>query len=102
MFAKLVPAIVLSAVLAVPAVAQDDSPPLSEELQEGIDIIERGTRLLLESLIEDLGPAWAELRHMLNELNSYHPPEILPNGDIIIRRKVPLAPPEPDDSETEL
>ena len=27
---------------------------------------------------------------MIEELNAYHPPEVLPNGDIIIRRKTEL------------
>ena len=88
-------------VSVAPAHAQDDAP-LADEMEEGFDLLERGSRLLLESLIEEMGPAWAELRFLLNELNAYHPPEILPNGDIIIRRKAPLAPDVQDEDTTEL
>ena len=40
--------------------------------------------------LEDRMAAEPELREMLDEVrdwSSYHPPEVLPNGDIIIRKK---------------
>jgi len=39
-----------------------------------------------------LGPALRDLEEKIDDLNAYLPPEVLPNGDIIIRRKVPLLP----------
>jgi hypothetical protein len=41
------------------------------------------------------------LQDALGNLNAYHAPEILPNGDIIIRRKTPaeLVTPNEDDIE---
>jgi len=27
---------------------------------------------------------------MIGDIDAYHPPEMLPNGDIILRRKTPL------------
>lgn len=84
-----------------PVNAQEESPP-SNQFEEGFDMLELGTRLLLESLIDELGPAWEELRMLMNEVNAFHPPEILPNGDIIIRRKVPLVPENLDEDTTEL
>ncbi len=59
-------------------------------MSEGLDLLSEGTRLLLEGLVDELGPALEGLREGLSDLNAYHPPEMLPNGDIIIRRKTPL------------
>ena len=36
-----------------------------------------------------MGPAMVELLGKIDDLSAYHPPEMLPNGDIIIRRKMP-------------
>jgi len=43
-------------------------------------------------------PLLSELGAMIDDLNAYHPPEILPNGDIILRRRVPLDPDAPDET----
>jgi len=82
------------------------SPLLAEEAQpspyrEGVDLLSEGTRLLLRGLASDLAPMMQQLRGMVDDVTAYHPPEVLPNGDIIIRRKVPLSPP-PAEGETEL
>lgn len=45
--------------------------------------------------LEELGPVLEDLAGKLGDLNAYHPPEVLDNGDIIIRRKTPLPEPEP-------
>jgi hypothetical protein len=55
--------------LALPAVAQ-----------------EAGT----EGVMAEMEPALRDLQGALQNLDAYHPPEVLPNGDILIRRKVPL------------
>ena len=95
-----------------PAQAQDDP-------KDGFSLIEEGTKLLmrqmlngmsdaldeLDQMAEDMGPAFKELRNLIGDLSAYHIPEVLPNGDIIIRRKVPLQvdPPGPDpEAEIEL
>lgn len=49
----------------------------------------------LHSFLQEMGPAFAEMLDEVRDWSSYHPPEILPNGDIIIRRKQPVDP-EPD------
>ena len=82
---------------SVHAHAQDDTG--SDPFAEGLDLMQQGTRLLMQAIIAEFGPAWAELEDMIANLNAYHPPEVLPNGDIIIRRKVPLAPEAEDDLE---
>lgn len=68
---------------ASPAVAQN------QNLEEGAEAFSRGMELLLEGLMQELTPRIDELRDMLNELDAYHAPEILENGDILIRRKTP-------------
>jgi hypothetical protein len=59
-------------------------------MEEGFSLLEEGTRLLLRGLMSEMEPALRELQGALQELDAYHPPEVLPNGDILIRRKTPL------------
>jgi len=75
-----------------------------QNLREGMDLLSKGTKLLLKGILGDIEPALRELEGALQEFNAYHPPEVLPNGDIIIRRKVPklLTPPLSEDGEIEL
>ena len=46
---------------------------------------------------EHLLPMLAELSALIDDVSMYEMPEILPNGDIIIRRR----PPEPEDAPPE-
>ena len=79
--------------LALPASAQEEAPADDEgPVSEGMRLFEEGTRLLLRGLMDEIGPAMEGLRGVLDDLDAYHPPEVLPNGDIILRRKVPLEP----------
>lgn len=84
------PALVIASFLSLPAAAGDGEEPL----REGFDLLQEGTRLMLRGLMEELEPALRDMRDRIGDLSAYHPPEILPNGDIIIRRKVPLEPDE--------
>ncbi|WP_296639433.1 hypothetical protein [Roseinatronobacter sp.] len=97
--------------LALPVQAQD-APPAGE-----------GLLLLMERLLRDfiteaepqlreferglteIEPELNELLDRMRDLTRYHPPEILPNGDILIRRRQPEegapeedVPPEPQDA----
>jgi hypothetical protein len=82
-----------------PALAEEPS----SDFKEGMDLLSQGTRLLLQGLLSEIEPALRELEGALNDLNGYHPPEVLPNGDIILRRKVPLTvKPEAEGDEIEL
>jgi hypothetical protein len=83
---------------ALPAASQDG------EIEEGMDLLSEGTRLLLRGLLAEMEPALRELRGALVGLNAYHPPEMLPNGDIIIRRKTPeeIEESRPDGEEIEI
>ena len=80
-------AVVLSGLLSLPL-----APALAEEspLRDGFGLIQEGTRLMLRGLREEIDPLLQDLQDKVGDLSAYHPPEILPNGDILIRRKVPL------------
>ena len=68
--------------------------------KKAFDLLGKGMELLLQGLIKEMGPALLELEGKIIDLNAFHFPEVLPNGDIIIRRKVPLLPLQ--DGETDL
>ena len=85
--------------LGAPGAAQN-----RDDLREGVDLLSEATRLLLRGLAGEIEPALRELEEAFDDWNGYHPPEILPNGDIIIRRKQPKSPEAElsEDSEIEL
>ncbi len=90
----------LALALAVsPAVAQEGR----EEMRKGVQLLSEGLQLLLRGLADEIGPILLEIQGRIIDLSLYEPPEILPNGDIIIRRKVPPGeePPAPQDPPAE-
>ena len=96
--------ILASALLAAPAVAQDEAPDLPEEETPGL--MQRGAEMFLRGLMNEMGPSLREMElalkdvqpeirkllALVDDLRNYQAPERLPNGDILIRRK-PDAPP---------
>ncbi|WP_245749687.1 hypothetical protein [Palleronia marisminoris] len=104
--------------LATPSFAQERDGPLNNgeggasDLEEGMDLLSEGARRLLEGLVGEAEPRMRELADALrdfdfdqlniDDLSAYHPPERLPNGDIIIRRKRPADDPAPMDDEIEI
>lgn len=115
--------LILSLALAAPAHAEDGS--------EGLSLMERGAQLLMEGLMQEMEPALENLKELADEFGPamesfaaqmgpalrglmaevedwsvYHPPEMLDNGDIIIRRKTPLdeeaAPEVQTDPDTQI
>lgn len=86
----------------------------SSTQKEGLSLIEQGIGLLFRSLTDKLAENMEEMQplvdewgaqagtllRLMGEVRNYEAPEILPNGDILIRRKHPL--PSPTDSETEI
>ncbi len=81
----LIPALIAVS-LASPAVAEETKP---EPYLEGLNEFAEGMRKLLEGFADELEPMMEDLAERLEGLRGYHPPEVLPNGDIIIRRKTP-------------
>ncbi|GAB4388029.1 hypothetical protein [Albidovulum sp.] len=117
-FAPPLAALILAA-LPVPAPAQD----AGADVEEGFSLVEEGARIILRSMLEELAPrldglkedlgqmveemrpALDELARMIGDIRNYHAPEMLPNGDIILRRKTPqevLPGPEPDPETGEI
>ncbi len=95
----------LVAMLFCTPVAAQDTPEGPEgDVQEGIDLLEEGAKLFLRGFLDDIEPAleefaqnmkpaMRELMGMIDDFDAYHLPEVLPNGDIIIRRKIKVDPP---------
>ena len=102
-------ALALLIAMPLPAAAQD----------EGSDLMKRGLQLFFDGLQDEMEPALRELDLLMDEFGPalrdfatqmgpalrdllaevedwslYEAPEVLPNGDILIRRK-PEAPPLP-------
>ena len=85
-----------AALLPLPLMAQDEG---NEAIDEGLGLLGMGLGLLMEGIMQEIEPALGEMERTLMllegivvEMGEYHAPEMLENGDIIIRRKVPLAP----------
>lgn len=106
-------ALPLVAMLAVaaPARAEEPLPDGAEpDIGEGLSLLEEGAGIILRSLRKEMepalrdlgsdldeamkamGPALSDLVAMIGDMRNYHAPEKLPNGDIILRRKLPPAP----------
>ncbi len=51
----------------------------------------------MRGFMAEMGPALGELMEEVEDWSRYEAPEVLPNGDIIIRRKPDESPP-PEDS----
>lgn len=102
-------ACLIAVLSAVPLAAQE-----AAEEEEGRSLIEEGARLFFEGIqremgptlkglqeraqemepalrqfVEEMGPALHDLMSEVGNLSAYHAPEVLPNGDIILRRKTP-------------
>lgn len=100
--------------------------PLQAEEESGTSLMERGARLFMEGIMKEVEPTVDELQGLLGEMepalrsfaekmgpaltdlmqevedwSAYHPPEILPNGDIILRKKRAdeMLPPEDETNE---
>lgn len=108
-----------------PAIAQDTDT----DVQEGFNLMEEGAKMLMRGLMSEIEPTLEDLRGSLEELapvmrefvtemgpamaavlgdvddlRNYAAPEILPNGDIIMRRKpdAPIWVPESEADAIEL
>ncbi|WP_246045418.1 hypothetical protein [Rubellimicrobium roseum] len=110
----LVPLALAAALLAAPLHAQEEGPSL---LDQGRDLFLRGLTEEIAPQIEglsgiaaeylptftllarEMGPAFVEVFGRIDAIGNYEPPEILPNGDILLRRSPDApewTPPEAD------
>ena len=90
----------------LPAMAQDsDIPPalkdLAESMRELLEGFTNDVAPLMEEFSDEVTPMFERLAEELKGLNAYHPPEVLPNGDIIIRRKTPEEGEAPADPKSD-
>ncbi len=103
-------ALTAALVLASPALAQDEDG--KSLMEQGAELFFEGLRREMEPALEDLrdlaeqvgpamqsfmqemGPALAELAAQVEDWSAYEAPEMLPNGDIIIRKKPDDAMPD--------
>lgn len=104
---RILPAFLLCLAMTMPASAHvlEESPPLPEDSTPLVDLFERMLRGFmreaephmreLERGLEALEPELDRFLQQLRGMVEYHPPEVLPNGDIIIRRR------QPDDEDKE-
>ena len=114
------------------AAPDDAAPELPTEegrsADEGLSLMERGARMFLDGMrsemepalrdlgdllatmgpamqefLQQMGPAMADLLGRIDDLAVYEAPELLPNGDIIIRRKPDAGPlPPPQEGEIDI
>lgn len=103
------------------------SLPVAAQEEEGPSLMERGMEMFLEGLLQEMEPALEDLQGLADEMepafrefseamgpmvrdlfdkiddiNRYELPEVLPNGDIIIRRKPDLQLEAEDGDEIEI
>lgn len=64
--------------------------PLAAEEDRGRDLMAEALGLFMQGFLAEMEPAIDGMQGFLDDFNAYHAPEVLPNGDIIIRRKTPV------------
>lgn len=101
---RLTAALLALLVAAAPVSAQNS------DVEEGTGLMQEGAKLLLRGLMGEMAPAIGQMERLvelMGDIDQYHMPEMLPNGDIILRRRVPLVPgvpgdPLPESGETDI
>ncbi|MEO0370412.1 MAG: hypothetical protein AAF231_03055 [Pseudomonadota bacterium] len=106
---------VLVFALASPVVAEEENAP--SLMERGMELFMEGLRQEMEPALNDLqgfaeemgpafrqfgeamGPMMRDLFEKVDDINLYELPEVLPNGDIIIRRKPDAKPLEEGEIE---
>lgn len=73
--------------------------PALEDLQEFAETFASEVGPSMREFLAQMGPALSEIAAEVEDWSRYEVPEILPNGDIIIRRKPDPAPDQPEASE---
>lgn len=105
--------------IAILAILTLNTSTAHAEEEEGLSLMDRGAKLFLEGILqemeptldelqglaeemgpalrgfaEEMGPALTDLMTQVEDWSVYHPPEILPNGDIIMRKRLPEETPK--------
>ena len=110
---KIAALVLALSLVPAPLLAQETAPAPPEAEAEGPSLMERGLALFFEGFqqeiepaldgmagaLTEMKPAVDELMAMMDDITNYSMPEMLENGDIIMRRK-PEAPPVEPPAET--
>ena len=82
-----------------------DMAPLLRDLQREAEPrlrdLERDLAPLLDGLGRRVDPILRDLADLMGDLSGWEAPEVLPNGDILIRRRPAPPPPRPQDQAPE-
>jgi hypothetical protein len=104
--------IILCLALGLPLapLSAQEAPP-DTGVEDGLSLMEQGAEILLREMMSEMEPALDEMAGLLAEAEpmlrdlvammedvaNYEAPIILPNGDILIRRKMhPIPAPSPE------
>lgn len=104
-------ALTLTLVLAATPLAAETAP--SQDVDEGFSLLQEGAKLLFRGMQSQIEPSLKEMTDalaaakpqlldlltMMGNIDEYHAPERLPNGDIILRHKTPAELKAPSDTE---
>lgn len=114
---RLAPAFLALCLAALPVHAEDAQPEPTPDVEEGFSLLEEGAKLIMRGVLDemkpaldelqsglgsaltDLEPALRDLAAMIDDIRNYDPPVMMPNGDIVIRRRrvpPPGLPPVPE------
>ncbi len=98
--------------VAAPAFAED-ALPVPPAKDDGFSLMEEGMKLVMRGMmnemqptldemgkalqdmephLKELGPKLQQLIALIDDIQNYDAPVMLPNGDILIRRNAPLVP----------
>jgi hypothetical protein len=106
-------ALTLTLLLAASPVMAETAP--ADDVDQGFSLLQEGAKLLFRGMQSQIEPSLREmtdalaaakpqlldLLNMMGDIDQYHAPERLPNGDIILRHKTP-AEMQTDPSATDL
>ena len=84
----------IATLASAPALAETDSTTDST-IGRFFDLLEKfstDSEDIMQQFIDEMGPALTELQDTISDWSNYAAPEVLPNGDIIIRRKPDASP----------
>ena len=88
---------------AAPATAEE----AGRSVDDGFSLLEEGATIIMRSFLDGMEPAMKDLKKGIgdamaemapalrdllagiDDIRNYHPPQVMPNGDIILRRKTP-------------